>query len=134
MAEPYPEVEARISKAIELIPTREKFTIPKLAKEFNVPEQRLRRRLKGVPSKTQQIPVNRKLSEAGEAAVCGYLDQLDKLGLPVRPAMLQNAANVVLSHNHTGDDDPPVVGTLWVHRFLKRHPEYFVQKQKTTDP
>ena len=64
MAKPYPEVEAQISKAIELIPTCEKFTIPKLAKEFNVLEQQLQHHLKGVPSKTQQIPVNRKLSEA----------------------------------------------------------------------
>ena len=81
MAEPYPEVEAQISKAIESIPTREKFTIPKLAKEFNVPEQQLRCCLKGVPSKTQQIPVNRNVkaqagtAELTEASVQRYTEQ-----------------------------------------------------------
>ena len=112
MAESYAEVEARISEAIESIPTREKFTISKLADEFKVPESQLRRRLKGVPSKMQQVPVNRKLSVAEETALCEHLNRLDKLGLPVRPKMLESAANLILSSNHTGDDDPPIVGIL----------------------
>ena len=135
MAKLYEEVEACIKEAIAFISNRENtISIPEVAEKFDVPLRRLRNRLNGVPSKIGHVGTNRKLSEAEEDALCGYVDRLDKLGLPIRPRMLESTANIILSRNHTGEDSPPVVGTKWVSRFLQRHSEYSVRKQKMTDP
>ena len=48
--------------------------------------------------------------------------------------MLRNCANVILARNHNRDNPPPTVSSRWTQRFLDCHPEYFVQKQKATDP
>ena len=47
---------------------------------------------------------------------------------------MQNAANLILSWGHNGEDLPPVIGPLWIHRFLEQHHEYSVHIQKATDP
>ena len=132
MAE-YAKVEARIVEAIDSVAGREKFTVAKLAKEFDVPEQRLRNRLKGTPSKMGRVSGNRKLSEAQELGLRLFLDRVGKQGSCVPQPTIRNAANVILSRWHEGDDPPPVVGPSWVHRFLERRPEYAVPKQKVKE-
>ncbi len=87
-----------------------------------------------MPSKLGNISATRKLSEPEEVALCWYIDGLDKLGMCVRPAALRNATNLIISHSYNGESPAPVIGPLWIHRFLKRHPEYSVRSQKATDP
>ena len=99
------EVEDHISEAISSIPNHETpISIPSLAEEYLVSVGRLRRRLKGTPSRLTHFGANRKLSEAEEYALCGYLNWLDKIGLPVQAGVLQSAANVILTRSHNGDD------------------------------
>ena len=112
MAKLSTETKTRIQNAIGSIPARQKFTVPKLAKEFNISVHQLRNRLNGTPSRHSIIPINRKLSVTEERAVCWYIDQLDKIGMCVRPPMLRNTANVILSQGYTRDNPPPTVGVL----------------------
>ncbi len=73
MASTYAIIEGRIQKAIEVINTRENPNRAEIAREFLVPCERLRSRLRGYQFKT---------------AVRGL-----ELGLPVRLHLLQSTAN-----------------------------------------
>lgn len=43
---------------------------------------------------------------------------------------MEQVANSLLRKGHTGAGKPPTVGAHWAARFLQRHPQYVVQKQK----
>lgn len=43
---------------------------------------------------------------------------------------MEQAANALLKKGQTGGGKPPIVGAHWVARFLQRHPQYVVRKQK----
>ena len=51
MSDLYVEVEARITEAIDSISDEENVTLTALAKDFEVPYQRLQSRFNGVPSR-----------------------------------------------------------------------------------
>jgi hypothetical protein len=75
-------------------------------------------------------------SDVEEKAICRYLDRLDKLGLPAQRELLRGAADYILLANWTPaspDEKPPSVGQHWVSRFLERHPEYTLKRQKVLD-
>ena len=81
------------------------------------------------------ISGNRKLSEYQELAICQYLDRLDNIGLPARRSMITDCANAIPRHSHLADsiDPPPQASEHWAHRFLERHPEYLVRKQRVQE-
>ena len=54
-----------------------------VAKQFDVPRNCLRFRLKGYKPKTELKPVNIKLSEPEEQVICNYIDYLDRINLAV---------------------------------------------------
>jgi hypothetical protein len=61
---------------------------------------------------------------------------LGKLGLPAQRELLRGAADYILLANWTPaspDEKPPSVGQHWVSRFLERHPEYTLKRQKVLD-
>ena len=100
--------------------------------------QRLYHRWHGRPAKTDLPGPNRRLSNEEEHTLCRYLDRLDRMGLPAQRELLRGAADSILAHSYTPDPEspnncPPQVGDKWVSRFLKRHPEYTVARQKTLD-
>ena len=88
MAESYQEIEDRIDDAIDALNEAEYPNIAKTAREFDIPEQRLRRRFKGVQNKIQCGDKNRRLNEDQELALCYYLDRLDESGVSACPRML----------------------------------------------
>ena len=138
MVKLYVEIEEHIQEALGSIPHDKEVSVPKLetlAQEFHVPMRRLQNHFQRTPSRNAQIPANRRLSPAEELAICDYIDRLDQLGLCVRPPILRNCANVILSRSYEADDDsPPTVGPRWTSRFLAHHPKYSVRKQQITDP
>ena len=80
----YKEVEDQIRRAIDSISGEESITsIPLLAEKFDVLYQQLHDHLKEVPSRIGHASPNKKLSDPEEHALCGHLNQLDNLGLPV---------------------------------------------------
>ena len=73
------------------------------------------------------MPVNMKLSEPEEQAICNYIDRLDRINLAVRPEFVTDVANYVLKHrssNSLPTEEIPTVNAQWTTRFLKRH-DYF---------
>jgi hypothetical protein len=110
--------------------------IADFARKYDVPYQRLHGRFYGTPAKSDLIPGNRRFLDIEEKAICRYLDRLDKLGLPAQRELLRGAADYILLANWTPastDEKPPSVGQHWVRRFLKRHPEYTLKRQKVLD-
>jgi hypothetical protein len=64
------KIEIQVAKAIDSLSQQSKPNIAKTAREFNVPEGRLRYRWNGGKSLFQRQPNSRKLSFAQESALC----------------------------------------------------------------
>jgi hypothetical protein len=89
--ESYESIEARIQEAIDDLEKRdeEKPNLAAVAREFEVPPQRLRARWNGRRSKCDVPGPNKKLSGDQELAVCLYLDRLDAIGTCARKKMVR---------------------------------------------
>ena len=96
MPENYAEIEARIEAACERLSELDKPNIAAMAREFRVPDSRLRARWNGVQPKTQRPAANKRLSDEEELAVCLYLKRLDNIGTSARLPMLTGCANAIL--------------------------------------
>jgi len=136
MPENYTEIEDRIQLACEKIFEIDKPNVAATAREFCVSESRLRARWKGRPAKSERILVNRRLTDDEELVVCLYLKRLDEIGTSARLPMIANCANTILRASHPSDKSTsplPTVSSAWISRFLERHPEFHIRKQKTLD-
>jgi hypothetical protein len=125
-------IEARIQDAMDHLSQNPGAKVVQVARQFGVPRNRLRFRLKGGKPKTELKPVNKKLAEPEEQAICNYIDRLDKINLAVRPEFVTDAANYILKHrssNSLPTEEIPTVNAQWTTRFLKRH-NYFKRTQK----
>lgn len=127
----YRETELRIQKALASVDPTKKANLKKLAREYDVPYNRLMNRAKGRNSRSDRPASNRKLTDAQELALCHYLDGLARMGLCIRLSMVAGCANSILAEDHTGTPPPPQLGENWVGRFLIRHPEHSICKART---
>jgi len=137
MSETYTDIEARIQAACLKLSELEKPNIAAIAREYSIPEQRLRARAAGQPSRSQRVVGNKRLSEAEELAGL-YLKRLDSIGTAARPSMLTGCANAILKWNYQPTTEslntpPPTVGLAWAPRFLERYPEFHIRKQRSLD-
>jgi hypothetical protein len=123
MAE-YREIEIRIQQALAVAEKQENPNYAQLAREFNVPIDRLRGRAKGLQSRSSRPPTNMRLNEAQELAIVEYIKILDDLGLEPTRRIIQKTANSLLP------EDQPPLGARWVSRFLLRNPQFSLVKQK----
>jgi hypothetical protein len=116
-------MESRIQDALNYIAKNPGAKVATVAREFDVPRSRLRRRQSGIGPETSRPPTNTKLSAPEEVALCRYIDRLDGINLAVRPAFVTDAANHILRSraSRAEQDHPPVVGQNWTSRFIKRH-------------
>ena len=67
---------------------------------------------------------------------CLYLDRLEAISTAARKQMITGCANDILRRGFTpseSDTEPPKVGPHWTRRFLERHPEFKVRKQRSID-
>lgn len=133
---PSKSIEIQIQKAIDAYRHAEKAKITQIAREFDVPYPRLRRRLQGIKSKQETSPVNYKLDKHQENALLHWISQLDKIGCPPTASLVENCANSILQQSRTDSrTSPPTVGQNWAYRFIQRlPPEYKLRKQKPIDP
>ena len=121
----YHEIEERIGEAVAHIQENPHSNISKIAREFDVPHQRLRHRLKTGRSKITENGQSKKLSPAKELALYHFLDRLNATGFLTRISFIKDFANDLLRRNHTDPTtDPPSVSHMWPQRFLDRHPEF----------
>jgi hypothetical protein len=102
----------------------------KLAQFYNIPRITLQDRVNGVHPKKGRPPPYSKLSELQENCLVEYCARLDAIGTSIRRSQLAMTANSILAKAHTGNGPPPTVGASWPTRFLQRHPELIIKKQK----
>lgn len=137
--ETYKEEEARIQAVVEelnaLTPEERKaIKISHVAEFYSLRYNRLLERLKGRPSKLGLVPINRKLTEEQDRALCQHLTKLDSIGTSPLIPDIAFYANAILQQEHNDPDTPaPVVGENWVRRWLARHPEYSIVRQYAID-
>ncbi|KAJ5508326.1 hypothetical protein N7527_010469 [Penicillium freii] len=127
-------IETQLEKALDHLSEQSKPNISKTAREFAVPEGRLRRRWKGGKSLFQRQPNGRKLSSVQEQALCDYIEYFDTVGASINRRQIAIAANSILEEDHYDETEPPPqIGDHWLKRFLKRHPEYYVRRRRALD-
>lgn len=131
MSSNYHQIEARIQKAIEHLKKNPDAKRAKVAREFDVPLQRLRFRLKGARPMSEVRGVHgRRLSPDQDLALCLYLNKLIKLGLHPRLRMIETAATKLLMQDSIGTTLPPPLSHSWSKRWMDRHPEFRKIKRK----
>jgi hypothetical protein len=127
----YQEIEERIANAVEYLSNFPDVKIAKIARDFDVPDQRLRYRQKTSRSKITQSEHNKLLSEAEELAFYHILDRLNASGFLTRIGFVRGFANNLLTRNHTDPtSSPSLVSQMWAQRFLDRHPKYSKRRSK----
>lgn len=125
MTAEYRQIEARIEHAVTYQSELSKpLPITVLATTFEVPYQRLRRRLQGSESRSTRSPTNMRLSSDEEEVLLTYLRRCERLGVHARVRAVTISANSVLRRSHIGTEPPPTVTANWTSRFLKRHPTF----------
>lgn len=131
MAESYNQIELRITKAIEALNTCEKPSLCAIAKEFDVPRERLRSRHNGLPPRTAVRGLHRRrLTADQELALRQYLLKMDSYGMPQRLHMVEKGANSILRQTVEPGEPQPFVSSHWAKRFLDRQQDLFKIKRK----
>ncbi|KAJ5195497.1 uncharacterized protein N7498_008935 [Penicillium cinerascens] len=124
------DIEKRISDALRAYYDLGDPKMAPLAREFDVPYQRLRARYRGRPSRSAKIPSNKALDKGQEEALIAWMRVIDRANLSPLPYEIEGAANDILSRSCSDRR----VSKSWVHPFMKRLPETFkFQTQKTVE-
>ena len=110
--------------------SQDKPNISQLARQFGVPYERLRSRVKGRKSLFQRTPTSRRLNGTQEAALCRYLDHRDTIGKPLKQSEVRDVATKILRQENAS---VLPLGPDWVKRFLDRHPEYRKRRRRAID-
>lgn len=127
-------IEDQLLQALDSLSEQTKPNISKTAREFGVPDGRLRRRWKGGKSLFQRQPNGRKLSPIQEEALCEYIDYFDTVGASINRRQIAIAANSILEEDyHDESIPPPQIGDHWLKCFLKRNPKYYVRRRRALD-
>lgn len=116
-------MESRIKDALQYLEEFPAAKIATVAREFGIPRSTLRNRLQGRQPRAGLPAANTKLTRPEEAALCRYIDRLDRINLAVRAEYVTDAANTILRARTKAPNSAaiPSVGQKWTTRFLKRH-------------
>ena len=131
----YSAIEQRIKVACQAARVRKNTKIAPLAREFDVPAQRLRARLNGRQSRSSRPILSKRLDESQEAALVQWINTLDSLHVPPTASIVEASANAMLRRATEPDEEPAdPVSKMWVYNFIKRLPDglYWV-KQKPAE-
>ena len=102
--------------AIQAIKKQEITSIREAARVFKVLNSTLSTRLLGIQNRAN----SHKVSEIEEESLEKWIFSMDARGSAPRPSMVQEMANVLLSHR--GINPSSTVGKNWVTNYIKRHP------------
>jgi hypothetical protein len=100
MAVTYHEIEERISETVAHYKNFPDAKIAKITRNFEVPDHRLRYRLKTGKSRINSNRYNKKLSPAEELALYHTLNRLNITGFPVRIGFIRSFINNLLKRSH----------------------------------
>lgn len=134
------EQEGRILLAIQAFKNQEISSIREVARRFNVPRSTLSTRLNGIQHRAISRANSHKLTDTEEESLQKWIFSMDARGSAPRPSMVQEMANVLLSHR--GINPSSAVGKNWVTNYIKRHPNlssrfsrrYNYERAKCEDP
>jgi hypothetical protein len=104
------EQEGRILLAIQSFQNGKICSLRQLARDYDIPDRTLRRRLSGVKCRAETYPNGRKLTDLEERTLLDWILSQDKRGLAPRPNTVREAANLLLEAR---DNDPPL--TVGIH-------------------
>jgi hypothetical protein len=123
--------ESRVIEAYEAARREKKPNFSKIAREYNVPRETLRDRVKkGIQAKSSIKPVNKVLDIAQEEALIRWVVQLNDWNMPPTPRLIEAWANRSLARA----SKPNRVSKMWVYRFIKRlPPDLGLVKQRTKE-
>lgn len=100
-------IEEQIKNAIATYERDKSQKIRPLAEAFDVPYQRLLRRVKGLPGRNSTKPVNYALDKHQENALKHWIERLDQAGVPPTAKRIEKSANLILQRAHTDPTTPP---------------------------
>ena len=120
--------EGRILLAISALQSNQISSIRTAAALFEVPKTTLIRRLQGIPSRQDTIPIQRNLSPIDEEVLIQKILELDKQGHAPSVAKVKEFANII-SKSRGGQG----VGTNWTTKFIKRCPQLKTKMSKRLD-
>ncbi|XP_044715229.1 DDE superfamily endonuclease domain-containing protein [Hirsutella rhossiliensis] len=89
----------RLKAALDHVERFPDSKLAKVARDFDVPRLRLRRRLEGRGPRNGNPEFHTKLTKAEETALCRYIDRLDNINLAVRKEFVQDTANCILKRH-----------------------------------
>ena len=112
------EQEGKVLLAISDIQNGKISSIRQAARVYNVSHTTLSRRLHGISMKAEKRANGHKLTEFEEESLVKWILDLDKRGLPPRPSMVRDMANILLSQRVNQQ-----IGENWVYRFIQRRTE-----------
>lgn len=137
MSETYKEIEVRVLEALKTAQNSDNPNLSKIARDHNVPYQRLFRRFKGAKSKFTRAPTNRKLNPVQENAIIRSVKESEAMGASLRINGIVRTANLVLNDVEPMDiitgqltNVTQQVGQNWTKRFVDRRPELRTVTQK----
>jgi hypothetical protein len=134
------QIEGRISLALQAYNSTQLPSLRAAASAYDVPFTSLRDRHTGVPARAQSLANSRIFDNNEEQILLRKVLQLSDQGFPPQRAVVEDMANTMLrTKNSSG---PQRVGTNWVAKFVKRHPElssvynrkFDVQRAECEDP
>ncbi|KAK4068499.1 hypothetical protein Purlil1_13795 [Purpureocillium lilacinum] len=114
----YSQIESKIAEALISVCKRPDPNLAEIARQFDVPYYRLRRRFLGKPSRSTRKPAGKKLTNFQESEVLNRISQLDHHSI-------KRIANQILERDHVGYYPPPTVGYKWCQRFIKHYTDQF---------
>ena len=129
--------ERQIQLTLNALRTNPNLKLHRVATQFEVPDNTLRRRMNGIPSKRGTRSVQAKLTLAEEEAIVQYILDLDSRGFSPTKCEVEDMANLLLSQR-----DATPVGKCWADRLITRREElktrlnrpYDYQRAKQEDP
>jgi transposase len=112
------EQEGRILLAISDLKNQKISSIREATRIYNIPYSTLYDRYHGIQFKQKKRANNHKLTEFEEESLVKWILDLDKRGLPPRPSMVRDMANILLSQH--GNQE---ISEKWIYRLVQRRPD-----------
>ena len=127
----YTEIKSRIQRALAAIQASgEKPNLTKYASDYAVPYNRLRRRYKGMASKSTRPLTNQRLNQDQIAALKTYIQRCDSLRASALHSQIHHAAERILK---LSNPSALPLRKHWVTKFIHLNPDCHLVKQKLKD-
>ncbi|EED11599.1 transposon, putative [Talaromyces stipitatus ATCC 10500] len=112
------EQEGKILLAISDLKNGRIRSVLRASEIYQIPRTTLRDRLNGIEYRGEKRANSHIVTQYEEESLLKWILDLDKRGLPPRPSLVQDMADLLLSQRENRH-----VSERWVYRFVDRHPE-----------